>query len=144
MQRVALGLLAAREHSREELARKLLARGFAADAVDGAIESLVNAGLIDEDRLADAYVSERLRKGFGPLRIREELRAKGLSDERIAPHIHLAQQDLLRRVAAAHDKRFGPGAPADAKERARRVRFLEQRGFPLDLVSRYLRGGAED
>lgn len=104
----------------------------------------MSAGLIDENRLADAYVAERLRKGFGPLRIRQELRGKGLPDEQIAPHLRLAQPDLLGLLAVAHDKRFGPVAAADARERARRGRFLEYRGFPTDLITRFLHGGGQD
>jgi regulatory protein len=105
---------------------------------------VAQAGLIDEDRLAETYVAERLNKGFGPLRIRQELRGKGLSDELIAPHLRLAQQDLLALLAAAHDKRFGPAAAAEARERARRGRFLEYRGFPPDLIARFLRGSRQD
>lgn len=144
IQRTALGLLATREHSRDELARKLTARGFAGDAVETALGALAQAGLLDENRLAEAYVAERLRKGFGPLRIRQELRAKGLSDDHIAPHLRLARQELLRLVAAAHDKRFGPAAVIDAAERGRRGRFLEYRGFPADLIALFLRGGGQD
>jgi regulatory protein len=144
MQRVALGLLATREHSRGELARKLAARGFAEQEIGMTLDALAEAGLIDEDRLAEAYVAERLHKGFGPLRIRQELRAKGLSNELIAPHLRLAQQDLLGLIAAAHDKRFGPADAADARERARRGRFLEYRGFPADLVARFLHGSRQD
>lgn len=144
IQRAALGLLANREHSRDELARKLAARGFAEGEIGTALDALADAGLIDEDRLAEAYVAERLRKGFGPLRIRQELRGKGLSDEQIAPHLRLAQADLSGLLAAVHDKRFGPAAAADARERARRGRFLEYRGFPADLIARFLHGGRQD
>ena len=144
MQRAALGLLATREHSRGELARKLAARGFAEGEIRTALDAWADAGLIDEDRLAEAYVAERLRKGFGPLRIRQELRAKGLSDEQIAPHLRLAQADLLGLLAAAHDKRFGRAAAPDGRERARRGRFLEYRGFPADLIARFLHGGRQD
>jgi regulatory protein len=144
MERVALGLLAAREHSRGELARKLAARGFAGDKIEGTLDALASAGLIDEGRLAEAYVSERLNKGFGPLRIRQELRAKGLPEELIAPHLRLDQEDLLERIAAAHDRRFGREAAPNASERARRGRFLEYRGFPAEAITRFLRGSQQD
>jgi len=140
IQSAALGLLAVREHSRDELERKLTARGFAGGAVGTALDALAEAGLLDEGRLAEAYVAERLHKGFGPLRIRQELRGKGLSDDLIEPHLRLSQGDWLRLIAAAHNKRFGPAAAADIRERARRGRFLEYRGFPPDLITRFLHG----
>jgi regulatory protein len=133
-------LLAIREHSRAELARKLAGRGFDTAAVNEALAHLAETGLLDEGRLAEAYVAERLHKGFGPLRIRQELRGKGLADDLIAPHLRLDDGDWLGFIAAAHDKRFGPAAPGDAKERARRGRFLEYRGFPADLIARFLHG----
>lgn len=137
-------LLANREHSRAELARKLAGRGFDPAAVDETLAHLVETGLLDEGRLADVYVAERLHKGFGPLRIRHELRGKGLSDDLIAPHLALDDGDWLGLIAATHDKRFGPVAPGDAKERARRGRFLEYRGFPPDLIARFLHGARGD
>ena len=140
LQRLALSLLAARDHSRGELARKLAARGFAADAVDTAIDALAEAGLLDESRLAEAYVAERLRKGFGPLRIRRELRGKGLCDDLIEPHLRLSSGDWLDLIATAHAKRFGSDPATEAKERGRRGRFLEYRGFPTDLIARFLHG----
>ena len=143
IRRAALGLLATREHSRGELARKLAVRGFAEDAVETALDALAETGELDESRLAEAYVAERLRKGFGPLRIRLELRGKGLSDELIDPHLQRVSADWLQLIAAAHDKRFGHTAATDIRERARRGRFLEHRGFPADLITRFLRGGPE-
>jgi regulatory protein len=139
-----MALLANREHSRAELARKLAGRGFDTAAVDQALAHLAETGLLDEGRLAEAYVAERLRKGFGPLRIRQELRGKGLADDLIAPHLRRDDGDWLGFIAAVHDKRFGPAAPGDAKERARRGRFLEYRGFPADLIARFLHGGHGD
>ncbi|AGA91163.1 hypothetical protein Thimo_2429 [Thioflavicoccus mobilis 8321] len=131
-------MLAARDHSRLELRRKLAVRGFAPAAVDAVLERLSGEGLLSESRLAEAYVAERLAKGFGPLRVREELRRKGLADELIEPHLHYDTEQWLERLAAVHDKRYGPGRPSDRKEQARRARFLASRGFPGELIGRFL------
>ncbi|WP_420826469.1 regulatory protein RecX [Thiococcus pfennigii] len=135
---VALRLLAARDHSRLELRRKLVARGFAPEAVEAALDRLGEEGLLSESRLAEAYVAERLAKGFGPLRVREELRRKGLADALIDPHLQHDTEQWLERLAAVHDKRYGPGRPGDRKEQARRARFLAARGFPGELIGRFL------
>jgi regulatory protein len=139
-----VALLANREHSRIELARKLAGRGFDAVAVEAALAHLAETGLLDEHRLAEAYVAERLHKGFGPVRIRQELQGKGLADDLIEPHLQWEDGDWLRLIAAAHNKRFGPSAAVDARERARRGRFLEYRGFPTDLIVRFLHGARRD
>jgi regulatory protein len=129
-----------REHSRAELARKLAARGHAAADVAPVLDGLAERGLLSEARLAEAYVAERLRKGYGPLRVREELRRKGLDDDLIEPHLDRPAGEWLERLAVAAEKRFGTAPIEDRKELARRARFLEQRGFPAALIARYLHG----
>ncbi|MEY6432324.1 regulatory protein RecX [Thioalkalicoccus limnaeus] len=130
----ALRLLALRDHSRRELAAKLHRRGYAPDAVASLLEELVAKGLLCEARLAEHYVAERLRKGFGPLRVREELHRKGLPDEVIDPHLRLSDDRWRELITMAHDKRFGPAKSQDPREQARRGRFLESRGFPVGLI----------
>lgn len=133
--------LASREHSRAELHRKLSARGFGAEDIETLLDDLTDGGLLSEERMAEAYVAERVRKGFGPLRIRRELRDRGLGDDLIEPHLKRSEQEWLDALVAAHDKRFGRVPPTGPKERAQRARFLEYRGFPADLIAGFLLGG---
>ena len=63
--RDALRLLTSREHSRRELQRKLLARGHDEAGIECALDELSDSGLLSD---------ERVRKGFGLVRIRQELR----------------------------------------------------------------------
>ncbi len=138
--RDALRLLAIREHSRRELQRKLLSRGHAEDLIEQLLDDLSNRGLLNEERMTEAYAAERVRKGFGPVRIRQELHRRGLVDDLIDSHLDKSKQEWLGLMAAAHDKKFGPARVFDAKECARRARFLEYRGFPADLIAAFLRG----
>lgn len=139
IERLALKLLAAREHSRAELTRKLRSRGFDAALVDAVIARLNRIGAIDEARLAEHYVAERAGKGFGPLRIQGELWEKGLPEELFDPYLDALAEAWPEYLATAHDRRFGPGRPVDRADFGRRARFLEQRGFPPELIRRYLR-----
>jgi regulatory protein len=134
----ALKLLTTREHTRYELWRKLHRRGYDADAVHAVLEQLVQEGLLSEQRLLDAYVIERLDKGFGPLRIRAELLAKGLSDAAIDPHLPQEDEVLRERMLAVDAAKFGPSPPGDRQTLAKRARFLEYRGFPAHLIARVL------
>lgn len=138
-EQMALRLLAAREHSRAELARKLFARGVADDVAAKALDRLERAGSIDPARLVERYVDERAGKGFGPLRIRGELRQKGVSDEVIDLKFETMRDEWDACLADVHDRRFGHELPAERDELARRARFLEQRGFPADSIRRLLR-----
>jgi regulatory protein len=102
------------------------------------IEALVANELLSEERLIAAYVAERLDKGFGPLRIRAELREKGLSDERVQPYLELDDQTLSDCLTQAYRKRFGETEAEDRREQAKRARFLEYRGFPSRVIARFL------
>lgn len=121
-----------------ELVRKLRGRGHGEAAALTVVESLSRRGVLSEERLAEAYVAERLNKGFGPLRVRQELHRKGLSDALIDPHLNLGDAEWRDRIAAVHEKKYGSVPAADPKERARRARFLEYRGFPTDLIRHFL------
>ena len=139
----ALRLLANREHSRAELEHKLRARGYEAVVMAGVLDALTEAGLLSDERMAEAYVAGRLRKGFGPLRLRRELLERGLDEDLISAHIDRSSGDWLELMASLVARKFGPGRATDRKELGRRARFLEYRGFPPELVGRYLRGGPE-
>lgn len=132
-------LLAVREHSRLELTRKLRARGFDDAGITQALDRLVADGALDEERMVEQYVAERAAKGFGPLRIRSELYEKGLPDTLVDPHLDAMRDDWAAYMAEIYDRRFGSAPPADRPEYARRGRFLEQRGFPPEMIRRFLR-----
>jgi regulatory protein len=106
--------------------------------VSSAVAEFCDRGLLSEARMAESYVAERIGKGFGPLRIREELRQKGISDALIGPVLEKSSQEWLELMAQVHDKRFGSAPTDDPRDMGRRARFLQSRGFPADLIGRFL------
>lgn len=137
-------MLARREHSRQELQYKLIARGFSSDAVTRVIEQLSDAGLQSDARYTEAYVNERTNSGYGPLYISRALRSRGIDAPLIARFLDPNDPDWTRRAAALLDKRFGSIAEADSKTRARAMRFLQQRGFSAEQVRRILSDNIDD
>ncbi len=130
--------LTTRDHSRGELERKLLAEGFAPDLVRDCLDRFAARGLQSDERFVEAFVQSRLRRGWGPLRIRQELAQRGIQGEAVARSLDLGPAEWRALMVAAHDKRFGSAPPADPKERARRARFLEYRGFEVAEIRRFL------
>jgi regulatory protein len=108
------------------------------------LDALAEGGLLSDERMVEAYVAERLDKGFGPLRVRQELRRKGLADSLIEPHLQRPAGEWRERLALVAEKRFGTAPAGNRKELARRARFLEYRGFPPALIARFLRGDEPD
>ncbi|MCQ4349079.1 recombination regulator RecX [Pseudomonas stutzeri] len=140
VRRVAMDLLARREHGRAELARKLRQRGAADALIDAALERLVEEGLLSDRRFLESYVRSRASAGYGPLRIREELTRRGLSRSAVEQALEDCGIDWANNLRELWRRRFGV-LPGDARERGRQGRFLLQRGFPHDAVSRLLRSG---
>jgi len=134
----ALGLLAQREYSKQELARRLLQYTEDPDEIPPLLEDFEQRGWLSERRVAEQIVATR-RKRFGSQKITLEMREKGLSDEVIAgarESLKAGELDVARDVW----RRKFPDPPADAKEKARQMRFLQGRGFGLDTIRKVIAG----
>ena len=135
VRRAAMDMLARREHSQQELREKLRRKFSSAhDLIDAELARLSRDGLQSDARLAEALVRSRTGRGQGPVRIKSELRSRGVSDSEIAEALELADVNWLELVLRVAEKKYGKAGPQDAKERARRSRFLQQRGFSFDLI----------
>lgn len=130
---VAMDLLARREHSPAELRTKLATRGFDADEIDAALGGLSRDGLADESRFIEAFVASRIRKGYGPGKIRAELIGRGIAAQAAAEGLAGAG-DWIALARTVREKRFGATLPGDFRERARQMRFLEYRGFTGEQI----------
>ncbi|MFT5172532.1 MAG: regulatory protein [Gammaproteobacteria bacterium] len=130
-----MSLLVRREHSRFELLGKLTRRGFDGGACEGVLDELITENALSDERFAELYVNYRRERGFGPLRIGEELRKRGVGDALRAAFCSPTDADWTARVQALRRRRFGDEAPLDFHERARQTRFLTQRGFTGAQVS---------
>jgi regulatory protein len=134
--RRAMDLLARREHSRLELERKLAARGFDEPDIGEVLDELEKEGLLSAERFAQSFVEARFSRGQGPYRIRRELAERGI--EAPGAWIEDARFDWDRLAREARIKRFGAAPPANLREKARQVRFLEYRGFGAEQIRRAL------
>lgn len=138
--RRALALLTRREHSRNELSRKLQARGVEADDARIAIELLSEHGWQSDQRFGESLARSRASGGYGPLRIRAELVQHGLSSEQIEAAIAACETDWNARATELLVRRFGRKPTKDRNEQAKRGQFLQRRGFDLDAIRAALRG----
>jgi len=136
-----MDLLARREHSEQELARKLAARGFDGDTVAATLAGLVADRLLSNARFAETFVHARMQRGSGPRKVRAELRERGVADALIDASLEVhddAWRELARQV---REKRFGSARPRDFRERSRQMRFLQGRGFESGQIEAAFRDG---
>lgn len=137
-------LLARREHSRLELRRKLEQRGYGCDEVEPVLAELAAQGLQSEARFAEHYARDREQRGYGPVRIRMELRERGIDEALIGTALAELDVDWFAAARAARHKRFGVAAPADFRDRAKQLRFLNNRGFDAEQCRAALEDDPED
>jgi regulatory protein len=135
----ALRLLARREHSREELRRKLASHADEGFDFDALLDDFTRRGWLSEERFIEQSVRAKSRR-FGPLKIAHHLREKGIDEEGIARGLALAKAGEAEAIESAWRTRFGR-RPRDAAEKARQIRFLQGRGFPLESILKLLRYG---
>lgn len=133
----AMRYLARREHSREELKRKLASHVEEGDDVDAVLDELAAKGWLSDARFAEQAIRSKSRR-YGPVKLAHVLRSKGLDDDAIAAGFRAAGHEGEANLEAVWKSRFR-AAPADERERGRQVRFLQGRGFRLDEILRYLK-----
>lgn len=138
----ALKLLAAREHSRQELERKLAPHETEPGQLRTALDELQARGFIDEQRVIDSLLHRRASR-LGAGRIQQELRTKGLDAERVALAVASLKATEVERAREVWRKKFGV-PPADAAQRAKQARFLAARGFGGEVIQRVLAGGFDE
>ena len=132
----ALRLLARREHTRAELARKLAPDAGSPEVLKELIDQLTSRAQLSDERYAEARAHQLSRK-FGAARIRRELVAKGIERETAARFAADVEKSDLERARSMLERKYRVPATTP-KERARRGRFLQSRGFSLDVVRRAL------
>ncbi len=128
----AMKLLARREHSRQELARKLAPHAETPEEIEPLLEDLARRGMLSDARYAEMRAHVLSRK-YGASRIGQDLRARGVSDELADKAVGVARASELERARVAWNKRFGT-APKDPLEKAKQMRFLQGRGFSFDVI----------
>lgn len=137
----ALKYLSAREHSRAELARKLARYAQEGEDVEALLDELAAANFLSEERFSESLVRRRAGR-FGNVRILSELQSHGIDGEAVESLRRSLAEDESERAIAVWRRKFSH-PPADAAERAKQMRFLQQRGFSSRAIQAALRAGAQ-
>ena len=133
----AIRLLARREYTHAELRKKLATAGTA-EEIDVVLNDLAGRGLLSDRRAAASYLRSHGGR-FGAARLKQTLRAKGIGEDAIAAGMaEVALPDELERARALWQRKFNT-APRDQREWARQARFMQGRGFSVDVITRLLK-----
>ena len=130
----AVRLLTRREHSIEELRRKLLSKGYPPDTIEPVIQKLAGKRLVSDERFTSSFVHHHAKRGQGPVRIRAELRQQGIPDSQLEEALRSADIDWVQLARDVRRRKFGATAPRSLGERAKQARFLQYRGFDAEQL----------
>lgn len=128
----ALRYLSAREHSRLELGRKLARYAQEGDDLDQLLDWLIAQKFLSDDRFAESLVNRRASR-FGSSRILSELQSHGLKDSTVSTLRISLLEGENERALEVWQKKFGT-KPLTLEERAKHMRFLQQRGFSHSAI----------
>ena len=134
----ALRYLMRREHSRAELARKLAPYADSAESLAQVLEELATRKQLSDERYAEARAHWLSRK-YGAAKIRHDLRAHGVADAVVD---RVSAQGELERARSILEKKYRQPA-ATREDKARRARFLQGRGFSMDVIQRLVLRGED-
>ena len=130
----AIHLLSMREHSVKELQDKLSAKTDNIDVVLSVMDFLLSNDYVSDGRFTEAFVRSRANKGHGPIKIRAELRAKGVKSLLVDEHLNDSAAMWFDAALALYDKKYGDEPVLDYKSWSKRARFLQGRGFNMEHI----------
>jgi len=130
----ALRLLARREHTRQELEGKLSPHAGSSEDLQNLISGLKQKNQLSEERFAEER-ARRLSRKYGAARIRQDLKSKGVSEELISRFS--SSENEMQKAKEILERKYRTPA-ATREEKAKRMRFLQSRGFASEIIFRLL------
>jgi len=133
----AMRYLARREHSRAELHSKLLPHVQEGEDLDAVLDELEKRDWLSDARASAQWVHAK-RSRFGIQRITHELRQRGIAEALIGAALPALKESELDAAREVWQRKYGV-APQDAKEKTRQMRFLQSRGFSIEVILKVLK-----
>lgn len=136
---VLLRRLSHAPRTRKELAKDLKDKDISDEVANVALDRFEEVGLINDQALASNYVSsQHERKGLGKNALRQQLRAKGISDDMALEAISQISDDQEFQAAfALACKKIRSLQRDDAKTQLRKiVGVLARKGYSSNLAFR--------
>lgn len=131
---ICLQLLSRREYSQLELITKLCLKGFIKTEIQVVIDCLASHDLQSDARFAENYACSRFNRGFGRLKVNYELKQRGIDTFNLQRVIDDNFGDEATLINQVYAKKYPTDISINSKERLKRQRFLQQRGFSFELI----------
>lgn len=131
-------ILTRRDHSIHEIQQKLRLREYPASTIEAVVTDCIRLDYLNDEKAAHNFVLGFKRQGFGPSRIKQKLRAKGLADDLIAAalskHFDTEEQAHMCRCVLSKKIKTSDSDLNRPQIRKKIHRFLFNRGFSHDTI----------
>jgi regulatory protein len=131
----AMGMLAGREYLQNQLAEKLAKKFHNSPHIPEVLDRLVEENLQSDHRFIEAFIRSRISRGQGETRIRLELKQRGANLALVSKLLAEAEVDWYELALQTATNKFGQSQALDAKAKAKRMRFLQYRGYNFDQIN---------
>ncbi|OAN12604.1 RecX family transcriptional regulator [Photobacterium jeanii] len=131
----AVAYLSRRDHAEKELRQKLKRRGYSHGDIEQAIDFCQDYKWLDDVRYAGTTIRNGIAKGWGELRIRQEMELKGVNSQVIEQVMAVHEIDWFEHARAVAQRKYGETPMETQKEKAKRFRFMQSRGFDFEQIA---------
>lgn len=134
LRRALIDLLSRRDYSRLELFRKLRDKAENLDELETVLDEFQQRNWQSDQRFSESFLNSRHQRGLGPLRLKQELREKGIVDEQISLALETLDVDWFELASATAKKKEASIKNTDKNKKQKLYRFLAYRGFTSDQI----------
>ena len=135
LRRAMVDLLSRRDYSRLELFRKLKARCEDVDVLEQLLDDFQQRNWQSDQRFAESFINSRYQRGLGPLRLKQELREKGIASDIIQLTLESLEVDWYQLAFDVAQKKMNSLKESDPNKKQKLFRFLAYRGFNSDQIA---------
>jgi regulatory protein len=135
----ALRYLSRREHSRQELRKKLLPYAESEIELDELMVKLEAQSWLSDERFAESLVRRKSER-YGSLKIVDELKQQGIEGDSLLEIKERLKISDATRAWELWQRKFDSMVTKDPKEKSKQMRYLVSKGFPLSVVTRIVDG----
>ena len=134
----AFNLLSYRQRSIQELKERLLRKDYGIEIVNQVINILNRLEYLDDEEFAISWIKDRITKGYGPYRIRQQLKEKGVN-------VNIIEQGLSEEYSSQLEYNLASDLAAKKRsrysdedyheQRYKLSKVLERKGFSFEIIN---------
>ena len=98
------------------------------------VEDFIAKDWLNEDRYMSAFVRSKIAAGLGPRRILQELQHHGIKSTEASLYLEQLEQDWFEQALRTYRRKYGDTQVQDYKEKSKRYRFMQYRGFDSEQI----------